>query len=141
MKKERRETTFEISFLGDFLIGLCISYSLTITGVLLLAFMLLFFQISMELTDHLLNLLYLFSSFWGGHYLKVRRKKRVGLQGMLLGGCYYGIFLIISFFQEMQGDWKEGAFIILLSTILTAGLGSSLGKESRVNREKENSFS
>ena len=52
-----------------------------------------------------------------------RKIQKAGLQGMSLGAVYYGIFLMISFLQKSQQQWKEGVIGILFLTILAAGLG------------------
>ncbi|MBR3607735.1 MAG: TIGR04086 family membrane protein [Lachnospiraceae bacterium] len=123
MIEENKEKDSALKVCGDFLFALSISYGVTIVGIFLLAFLLLVFQLSVNTVQWLLIILYTVASFWGGCILGGRKKQKAGLQGMSLGAVYYGIFLMISFLQKSQQQWKEGVIGILFLTILAAGLG------------------
>ena len=123
MIEEKKEKDSVLKAWGDFLFALSISYGVTIVGILLLAFLLLVFQLSVNTVQWLLIILYTVASFWGGCILGGRKIQKAGLQGMSLGAVYYGIFLMLSFLQKSQQQWKEGVIGILFLTILAAGLG------------------
>lgn len=123
MIEEKKEKDSAFKAWGDFLFALSISYGVTIVGILLLAFLLLVFQLSINTTQWILIMLFIVASFGGGCILGGRKTQKAGLQGMILGAVYYGIFLMISFLQKSQQQWKEGAIGILFLTILAAGLG------------------
>ena len=66
MIEEKKEKDSAFKAWGDFLFALSISYGVTIVGILLLAFLLLVFQLSINTTQWILIMLFIVASFGGG---------------------------------------------------------------------------
>lgn len=83
-------------YIKDILISLLGSYVITFLGILVLALLLLLFQISEEVVDIGIIVIYIFACLFAGFVIGKRRKEKKFLWGMAAGGCYYILLLLLS---------------------------------------------
>lgn len=81
-------------------ISLLTGYLITLAGILVMAMLLLFFQISEDFVNIGIIVIYVLSSFGAGFMAGKQLKTRKFLWGMLNGGIYYMILVILSLISK-----------------------------------------
>jgi len=105
-------------------ISLLAGYLVTLVGIFLLALCLFLFQITEEIVDIGIIVIYVASSLGTGFLAGKQLKTRKFLWGMLVGSVYYLILLIISIAgkQTLNVQSQE-----LITTFLLCAGGGTLG--------------
>lgn len=120
-QKQKTEFIYRI-FL--FFFSLLISYVITILGILGLALLLLFFQISMEMTDKIIYGIYWGAVLGGIFFLKKISPSGFQFRGIVFGICYSFLFFIVSKFSNTEFQiWQKEHGFLLLNTVLAGGIG------------------
>lgn len=116
---ERVKQNTEI--IKSFLISLVAGYLVTFIGVVILALLLLQFQVSEKTVDIGIIVIYILSSFVAGYVIGKRLQNRKFLWGLITGLGYYIILLIVSLIARKQlgTDGSE----ILTTLFMCAGSG------------------
>lgn len=109
------------SYVKDILISLLGSYVITFSGVLVLALMLLFFQISEEMADIGIIVIYIFSCLFAGFVIGKRRKERKFLWGMAAGGCYYVLLILLSLLLQHSLNTTDNNIVTTCFLCLGSG--------------------
>ena len=102
------------SFVKDLVISLLIGYVISIIGIVILAFLLLLLQISEEVVDIGILVIYMISCFGAGFVIGKKRKARKFIWGMLVGGMYYAILFLLSYVLKHSPDTAVGDLITSL---------------------------
>ncbi len=109
-------------YVKDILISLLGSYVITFLGILVLALLLLFFQISEEVVDIGIIVIYIFACLFAGFVIGKRRKEKKFLWGMAAGGCYYVLLLLLSLFLRHSLNTTDNG--IITTCLLCLGSGT-----------------
>ena len=110
-KNQAREGNAQIlpTSLFPVLLGLLTGYLVTLMGLFILALLLLQFQLSSEMVEIGILILYLLSVFVAGYLVGKVKKTRKFLWGMAEGIAYYLVLLILSAIiqKTMGADGRE----------------------------------
>ena len=110
----------KLDYTKDVTVSLFVGYVITFLGIMILAFLLLMFQLSESMVDIGIIIIYVLSCLLAGFVVGKRTKNRKFLWGMLSGGIYFCILLIISLLarQSMENVGND------LTTVLFICIGS-----------------
>ena len=110
----------KLDYTKDVTVSLFAGYVITFLGIMILAFLLLMFQLSESMVDIGIIIIYVLSCLLAGFVVGKRTKNRKFLWGMLSGGIYFCILLIISLLagQSMENVGND------LITVLFICIGS-----------------
>ena len=110
----------KLDYAKDVAVSLFVGYVITFLGIVILAFLLLMFQLSESMVDIGIIIIYVLSCLLAGFVVGKRTKNRKFLWGMLSGGIYFCILLIISLLarQSMENVGND------LTTVLFICIGS-----------------
>lgn len=118
---------FWIQKLGRITKGLIITYLFTGGGLLLLAFLLLKFQLNEAKVSAGIIGIYVLANITGGIYIGKKTEQKRYLWGIFLGTVYWGILMAITFFCKTEtGQGIQGGFLTLLICTGSAALGAML---------------
>ena len=110
----------KLDYAKDVTVSLFAGYVITFLGIVILAFLLLMFQLSESMVDVGIIVIYVLSCLLTGFVVGKRTKNRKFMWGMLSGGIYFVILLVISFLarQSMENVGSD------LATVLFICIGS-----------------
>lgn len=110
-----------------FFLALCLSYIITIAGILILSLCLLIFQLSLEQAEFFLVWLHCLSSFVGGGLIGKRSRKYHFFKGMGAAGIYYSCILLLSYLQGKTIDlFFTRRLTVLILILFFGGIGSKI---------------
>ena len=126
LEKDMKEKN-KLDYAKDVIVSLFTGYIITFFGIVILAFLLLMFQISESTVDIGIIVIYVLACFLSGFVIGKRTKNRKFLWGMLSGGSYFCILLVISLLsrQSMENVGND-LITILLICIGSGTLGGML---------------
>lgn len=109
-----------LDYAKDVAVSLFVGFGITFLGITLLALLLLLFQLSENMVDIGIIVIYVLACLLTGFVIGKRTKSRKFLWGMLSGGIYFGILLVISLAarQSMENVGND------LTTVLFICIGS-----------------
>ena len=109
-----------LDYTKDVAVSLVVGYVITFLGIVMLAFLLLMFQLSESMVDIGIIVIYVLSCLLTGFVIGKRTKNKKFLWGMLSGGIYFCLLLVISLLsgQSMENVGSD------LSTVLFICAGS-----------------
>ena len=110
----------KLDYLKDIFVSLLGGYCITFLGIVILAFLLLIFQISEDMVDVGIIIIYILACLGTGIIIGKRTKTKKFLWGMLAGGMYFLVLLLMSVILQ-NSFGKEGRDII---TVLFICVGS-----------------
>ena len=102
------------SMIKDITISLLAGYSISILEIVILACFLLLLQISEQMVDVGILVVYISSCFLSGFVIGKKRKSKKFIWGMLVGGLYYLFLLFFSFIWQQALDTTTTDFITSL---------------------------
>ena len=102
------------SIIKDCTISLLAGYVISILEIVILAFLLLLLQISEEMVDIGILVIYTSSCFFSGFVIGKKRNSKKFIWGMLVGGVYYLLLLFFSFLWQQSLDTTTADFITSL---------------------------
>lgn len=110
----------KLDYVKDVTVSLLAGYVITFLGIVILAFFLLMFQLSESMVDIGIIVIYVLACLLAGFVAGKRTKNRKFLWGMLCGGIYFCILLVISFLvrQSMENVGRD------ITTVLLVCIGS-----------------
>ena len=95
--------------------GLIVSYLVSGAGLLLLALLLLKYQLDERKVSAGILAVYILSGLSGGIYMGKTAERKRYLWGMILGSIYWGILMLLTIFSGAgTGSGVKGAFLTLL---------------------------
>lgn len=103
----------------DMLSALLGAYLITFLGVILLALLLLFFQISEKAADMGILGIYITACLFAGIVIGKRRKRRKFIWGLAAGTCYYVLLIVLSLL--LQGALDTTGNDIVTTMLLCMG--------------------
>ena len=111
MKEKER-----LDYVKDVLVSIFGGYVITFLGIVILAFLLLMFQISENVVDLGIIIIYVLSCFLAGFIIGKRTKARKFLWGMGSGAIYLCVLLLLSFAarQSMQNIGSDLITVLLI---------------------------
>ena len=106
----------KLDYAKDVVISLFGGYAITFLGIVILAFLLLMFQISENMVDIGIIIIYVIACLLAGFIIGKRTKARKYLWGMLSGGIYFSILLFISLLarQSMENVGSDLVTVLLI---------------------------
>ena len=109
-----------LDYTKDVAVSLFVGFCITFLGIVLLAFLLLMFQLSENMVDIGIIVIYVLSCLLAGFVIGKRTKNRKFLWGTLSGGIYFFLLLMISLAarQSMENVGND------LTTVLFICIGS-----------------
>ena len=110
----------KLDYLKDIFVSLLGGYGITFLGIVILAFLLLMFQISEDMVDVGIIIIYILACLGTGIIIGKRTKMKKFLWGMLAGGMYFLVLLLMSVILQ-NSFGKEGRDIV---TVLFICVGS-----------------
>ena len=116
--KEKRK----MDYAKDILVSLFGGYSVTVLGIVILAFLLLMLQISENTVDMGILVIYVLACLICGIIAGKRTKNRKFLWGMISGSFYFLILLLISLLANQTMENVGNDFVTTL--FLCAGSGT-----------------
>ena len=110
----------KLEYAKDVAVSLFVGYVITFWGIVILAFLLLMFQLSESMIDIGIIIIYVLSCLLIGFVIGKRTKNKKFLWGMLSGGIYFGMLLAVSLLagQSMENVGRD------LTTVLLICVGS-----------------
>lgn len=114
----------ETPFLVHFFISLLLSYFVSTICILLLAFLLYRFHISIKVIDIGVVLLYIISNFAGGYLCGIKLNRRKYLGGLLVGILYFVVLVLLSLIINQS---LTGIHVSLLSCFLLCSASGMMG--------------
>lgn len=93
---------YEPGIIRAILMSLLTGYAVTILGLFLLAFLLLQFQLSEDMVEIGIVILYILSSLSAGYLVGKQLRNRKFIWGLFTGLSYYLILLVISIIAHRQ---------------------------------------
>ena len=94
----------KLDYTKDVLVALFGGYTITFLGIVIVAILLLFFQISENMVDMGILAIYVLACLTAGLIIGKRTKSRKFLWGMLSGGIYFVILFLISFLVQSSAE-------------------------------------
>ena len=105
--------------------GLIVSYLVSGAGLLLLALLLLKYQLDERKVSAGILAVYILSGLAGGIYMGKTAERKRYLWGMILGSIYWGILMLLTIFSGAgTGSGVKGAFLTLLICAGSSTLGA-----------------
>lgn len=105
--------------------GLIVSYLVSGAGLLLLALLLLKYQLDERKVSAGILAVYILSGLSGGIYMGKTAERKRYLWGMILGSIYWGILMLLTIFSGADtGSGVKGAFLTLLICAGSSTLGA-----------------
>ena len=114
----------KLDYVKDFFVSLLGGYSVTFLGIVILAFLLLMFQISEDMVDVGIILIYILACLGTGFIIGKRIKMKKFFWGMLAGGLY---FLVLLFMSMMLHNSLEGAGRDIITVFLICAGSGTVG--------------
>lgn len=110
----------KLDYVKDIFVSLVGGYGLTFLGIVILALLLLMFQISEDMVDVGIILIYILACLGNGIIMGKRTKLKKFFWGMIGGGMYFFVLLIMSMLlhNSLGGEGRE------LLTVLFICVGS-----------------
>lgn len=110
----------KLDYVKDIFVSLVGGYGLTFLGIVILAFLLLMFQISEDMVDVGIILIYILACLGTGIIMGKRTKLKKFFWGMIGGGMYFFVLLIMSMLlhNSLGGEGRD------LLTVLFICVGS-----------------
>ena len=110
----------KLDYVKDIFVSLVGGYGLTFLGIVILAFLLLMFQISEDMVDVGIILIYILACLGTGIIMGKRTKLKKFFWGMIGGGMYFLVLLIMSMLlhNSLGGEGRD------LLTVLFICVGS-----------------
>lgn len=110
----------KLDYVKDIFVSLVGGYGLTFLGIVILALLLLMFQISEDMVDVGIILIYILACLGTGIIMGKRTKLKKFFWGMIGGGMYFFVLLIMSMLlhNSLGGEGRE------LLTVLFICVGS-----------------
>ena len=105
-----------LDYIKDVVVSLFGGYSVTFLGVTILAFLLLMFQITENIVDIGILVIYILSGLSAGFIVGKRIGNKKFIWGMVSGACYFFILLLLSLVlkQDMNGFENDLTTTILI---------------------------
>lgn len=110
----------KLDYVKDIFVSLLGGYGITFLGIVILAFLLLMFQISEDMVDVGIIIIYILACLGAGIIIGKRTKMKKFIWGMLAGGMYFLVLLLMSVILQ-NSFGKEGRDIV---TVLFICVGS-----------------
>ena len=105
--------------------SLIVSYLVSGAGLLLLALLLLKYQLDERKVSAGILAVYILSGLSGGIYMGKTAERKRYLWGMILGSIYWGILMLLTIFSGAgTGSGVKGAFLTLLICAGSSTLGA-----------------
>ena len=106
----------KLDYVKDVLVSLFGGYVITVLGIVIVALLLLLFQISENMVDIGIIIIYVLSCLESGLIVGKRTKARKFLWGMVSGIIYFLILLLISFLMQhsMKNIGSDLATVLLI---------------------------
>ena len=105
--------------------GLIVYYLVSGAGLLLLALLLLKYQLDERKVSAGILAVYILSGLSGGIYMGKTAERKRYLWGMILGSIYWGILMLLTIFSGAgTGSGVKGAFLTLLICAGSSTLGA-----------------
>ena len=106
----------KLDYVKDVLVSLFGGYVITVLGIVIVALLLLLFQISENMVDIGIIIIYVLSCLGAGFIVGKRTKARKFLWGMVSGIIYFLILLLISFLMQhsMKNIGSDLATVLLI---------------------------
>lgn len=106
----------KLDYVKDVLVSLFGGYVITVLGIVIVALLLLLFQISENMVDIGIIMIYVLSCLGSGLIVGKRTKARKFLWGMVSGIIYFLILLLVSFLMQhsMKNIGSDLATVLLI---------------------------
>lgn len=111
----------KLDYTKDILVSLLGGYVITFLGIVMIAMSLLFFQISENMVDIGIIAIYVLACLAAGFIIGKRTKNRKFLWGMLSGGIYFVLLLIISLLTQSSGEHIGNELVTVLLMCIGSG--------------------
>lgn len=119
--KDRKEKT-KLDYAKDILVSLFGGYSVTVLGIVILAFLLLMLQISENTVDMGILVIYVLACLLSGIIVGKRTKTKKFLWGFLSGSVYFIVLFLVSMAANQSMEKQGNDFITTL--LICAGSGT-----------------
>ena len=114
----------ETPFIVHFLLSLLTSYFASTCCIIILAFLLYKFHISIKIIDIGIVLLYIISNFTGGYICGKKLNKRKYLGGLMVGTLYFIVMILLSLIMNQS---FSGIHLSLISSLLLCAASGMMG--------------
>lgn len=114
----------ETPFIVHFLLSLLTSYFASTCCIIILAFLLYKFHISIKIIDIGIVLLYIISNFTGGYICGKKLNKRKYLGGLMVGTLYFIVMILLSLIMNQS---FSGIHLSLISSFLLCAASGMMG--------------
>ena len=106
----------KLDYVKDIFVSLVGGYGITFLGIVILAFLLLMFQISEDMVDIGIIIIYILSCLGTGIVIGKRAKLKKFFWGMLSGGMYFLVLLIMSVMlhNSLGGEGRDLITVLLI---------------------------
>lgn len=117
----------KLDYVKDVLISLFGGYVITFLGIVVVAFLLLMFQISENVVDIGIILIYILACLGCGFIIGRRTKTKKFLWGMVSGGVYFILLIVISLcMHHSPGNVGSDLMTVLLLCVGSGTLGGMI---------------
>lgn len=117
----------KLDYAKDVLISLLGGYGITFLGIVMISLLLLFFQISENMVDMGITAIYVLACLGAGFIIGKRTKSRKFVWGMVSGGIYFFILLMISLLlQNSMKNMGNDLVTVMLMCIGSGTLGGMI---------------
>ena len=117
----------KLDYVKDIFVSLVGGYSITFLGIVILAFLLLMFQISEDMVDVGIILIYILACLGTGFIIGKRTKLKKFFWGMIGGGMYFGVLLIMSMIlHNSLGGEEQDVITVLFICVGSGTLGGMI---------------
>ena len=117
----------KLDYVKDIFVSLLGGYGVTLLGIVVLAFLLLMFQISEDMVDLGIIIIYILACLGTGIIIGKRTKLKKFFWGMLSGGIYFLVLLFISImFHNSLGGEGRNLITVLLICVGSGTLGGMI---------------
>ena len=120
LEKEMREKN-KLDYAKDVAVSLFAGYVSTFLGIVILAFLLLMFQLSESMVDIGIIIIYVLACLLTGFVIGKRTKNRKFLWGMLSGVIYFCVLLVISLLSRQTMENVGSDLITVLFICIGSG--------------------
>lgn len=109
-------------YVKDVLVSLLGGYGITVLGIVILAFLLLMLQMSEDMVDIGIIIIYVLACLTAGVIIGKRTKMKKFLWGLLAGGMYFLVLLVMSVIlhNTLGGEGRD----IITVFLICAGSGT-----------------
>lgn len=106
----------KLDYVKDIFVSLLGGYSVTFLGIVILAFLLLMFQISEDMVDIGIIMIYILACLGTGIIIGKRTKLKKFFWGMVAGGIYFLVLLIMSVMlhNSLGGEGRDIVTVFLI---------------------------